>query len=127
MPNIKEGTTIHSKHLQFLTTEVCKSSIHLNRSSHRRCSVRKGVLKNFSKFTGKHLCQRLYFNKAEGLLKFTGIQLYQSLYFDKVAGLRLWHRCFPMNFEKFLRTPLLQNTPWRLPLHSNILFGNTFQ
>ena len=25
------------------------------RSSHRRCSVRKGVLRNFSKFTGKHL------------------------------------------------------------------------
>ena len=26
------------------------------RSSHRRCSVRKGVLRNFVKFTGKHLC-----------------------------------------------------------------------
>ena len=25
------------------------------RSSHRRCSVRKGVLRNFAKFTGKHL------------------------------------------------------------------------
>ena len=27
------------------------------RSSHRRCSLRKGVLRNFVKFTGKHLCQ----------------------------------------------------------------------
>ena len=27
-----------------------------SRSSHRRCSVRKGVLRNFEKFTGKHLC-----------------------------------------------------------------------
>ena len=27
------------------------------RSSHRRCSVRKGVLRNFAKFTGKYLCQ----------------------------------------------------------------------
>ena len=26
------------------------------RSSHRRCSVKKGVLKNFANFTGKHLC-----------------------------------------------------------------------
>ena len=26
------------------------------RSSLRRCSVRKGVLRNFAKFTGKHLC-----------------------------------------------------------------------
>ena len=29
---------------------------------------------------------------------------------------RLWHRCFPMNFEKFLRTPFLQNTSGRLLL-----------
>ena len=27
-----------------------------SRSSHRRCSVRKGILRNFEKFTGKHLC-----------------------------------------------------------------------
>ena len=58
------------------------------RSSHRRCSVRKGVLRNFTKFTGKHL--------------------YQSLFFNIVAGLR--HRCFPVIFAKFLRTPFLQNT-----------------
>ena len=37
------------------------------RSSHRRCSVKKGVLRNFAKFTGKHLCQSLFFNKAAGL------------------------------------------------------------
>ena len=28
------------------------------------CSVKKGVLRNFVKFTGKHLCQSLYFNKV---------------------------------------------------------------
>ena len=27
-----------------------------NKSRHRRCSLRKGVLKNFEKFTGKHFC-----------------------------------------------------------------------
>ena len=43
----------------------------------------KGVIRNFTKFTGKHLCQ--------------------SLFFNKVAGLR--HRCFPVNFVKFPRTP----------------------
>ena len=38
----------------------------------------------------------------------------QSLLFAKVAGLRpanmskkkLWHRCFPVNIAKFVRTPL---------------------
>ena len=24
---------------------------------------------------------------------------------------RLWHRCFPVNFVKFLRTPFLHRTP----------------
>ena len=36
------------------------------RSSRRRCSVKKGVLKNFAKFTGKHLCQSLFLNKVAG-------------------------------------------------------------
>ena len=40
------------------------------RSSHRRCSVKKSVLRNFAKFTGKHLCQCLFFNKKEKCLFF---------------------------------------------------------
>ena len=35
--------------------------------SHQRCSVKKGVLRNFAKFNGKHLCQCLYFNNVAGL------------------------------------------------------------
>ena len=42
----------------------------------------------------------------------------QSLFFNKAAGLRpaillkrrLSHRCFPMNFAKFLRTPFFYRT-----------------
>ena len=34
----------------------------------RRCSVKKGVLKNFTKFPGKHLYQSLFFNKVEETL-----------------------------------------------------------
>ena len=37
-------------------------------SSHRRCSVKKGVLRIFAKFRGKHLCHSLFFNKVAGLL-----------------------------------------------------------
>ena len=29
---------------------------------------------------------------------------------------RLWHRCFPLDFVNFLRTPFLQNTSGRLLL-----------
>ena len=75
------------------------------KSSHRRCSVKKGVLRNFTKFTGKHLCQSLFFNKVAGLRPATLLKK------------RLWHRCFPVNFAKFLRTPFLQNTSGRLLLN----------
>ena len=43
----------------------------LYKSSHQRCSVKKGVLRNFAKFTGKHLCQSLFFNKVAGNTFFT--------------------------------------------------------
>ena len=53
---------------------------------------KKCVLRNFTKLTGKHLCQSLLLKR------------------------RLWHRCFSVNFVKFLITALLQNT-WQLLLN----------
>ena len=38
-----------------------------DRSSYGRCFIRKDILKNFAKFTGKHLCQSLFCNKVAGL------------------------------------------------------------
>ena len=51
---------------------------------------KKGVLRNFAKFTRKHLLKGIFLQAA--LLK-------------KV----LQHRCFSVNFVNFLRTPVLQN------------------
>ena len=84
----------------------------LCRSSHQSFSVRKDLLRNLTKFTGKHLCQSLFFNKvaAATLLK-----------------KRLWHRCFPVNFEKFQRTPSLQNTSWWLLLSMHWCKSQTLQ
>ena len=59
----------------------------------------KGVLRNFAKFTGKHLRQSLFFNKVAGLRPATSLKT------------RLWHRCFPVNFAKFLRAPFPYRTP----------------
>ena len=36
-------------------------------SNHLRCSIKKGVLKNFAKFTGKHLCRSLFLVKLQTL------------------------------------------------------------
>ena len=63
-----------------LDAELVKMSCKRSRSE---VFCKKGVLRDFTKFTGKHLCQ--------------------SLFFGKVAGLR--HRCFTVNFVKFLKTP----------------------
>ena len=41
--------------------------LQIDRSSHLRCSVRQSVPRNFAKFTGKHLCQSLFFNKVVDL------------------------------------------------------------
>ena len=62
------------------------------------------VLRSFVKFTGKHLCQSLFFNKVAGFRP--------AILLKK----KLWHRCFPVNFAKLLRTPFLQNTSGRLLL-----------
>ena len=67
------------------------------RSNHRRCFVKKGDLKNFANFTGKHQCW--------------------SLFLDcNFIKKRLQHRCFPMKFAKFLRIPILKNICERLLL-----------
>ena len=64
---------------------------------------KKGVFRNFAKFTGKHLRQILLFNKVASLRPVT--------LFKK----RPWHRCFPVNFAKFLRTPfLIEHLRWLL-------------
>ena len=51
--------------IESLVTEIFR--MKNKRSSHRRCSVRKVALDNFSKFTGKHLCQSLLFKKVAGI------------------------------------------------------------
>ena len=39
----------------------------LSKSSRPEVFCKKGILKNFAKFTGKYLCQSLFFNKVAGL------------------------------------------------------------
>ena len=52
-------------------------------------SGKKGALRSFAKFTGKHLCQRIFFNKVA--------------------------ICFPVNFAKFLRTSFfIEHLRWLL-------------
>ena len=64
----------------------------IQKQSSRGVNVEKVFLEISKQFTGKHLCQNLLLNKVAGL---------RPVIFLKK---RLWHRCFPVNFSKFLRT-----------------------
>ena len=64
------------------------------RSNHRSFSAPR----NFAQFTGKNLCQNLFFNKVLGLRPATLLKK------------RLWHTSCPVNFAKFLKTVLQSNS-----------------
>ena len=74
------------------------------KSSRSEVFCKKGVLRNFTKFPGKHRRQSLFFNKVAGLRPVTLLKK------------RLWHRCFPVNFVKLLRTPFIIEHFWWLLL-----------
>ena len=67
--------------------------------------MRKGVLRNFLKLTGKQLCQSLFLNKV----------LINSLFGTCVFG------GFRVHFAKFLKSPFLQNTSGRLLLYMQVI------
>ena len=79
-----------------LITPVKEAAETTAKDSRPEVVCKKDSLKNFKKFVIKHLCQSFFF----------------FFFFDKVANLRpesllkrgLWHRCFAVNFVKFLRT-----------------------
>ena len=75
-----------------------------NRSSHRRCSIKSVVLKNFAKFTGKQLC--LIGCKKYSF--FRGLQLHYK--WDSGTGALLWIS------RNFYRASFLQKTSGRLLL-----------
>ena len=60
---------------------------------------KKGVLKTFTKFRRKQLCQSLF--------------LPEACNFNKKI---LWHRCFSVNIVKFLKTPFCIEHLWWLLL-----------
>ena len=83
----------------------------ITRSNHRRCSIKKVVLKNFANIHKKTPLLQSLFNNVAGLRPCSFIKK------------RLQHRCFPVNIAKSARTPNLKNICTRLLLH---LFSLSF-
>ena len=72
----------------FLFVLIRKTS----RRSRPEVFCKKGVLRNFTKFTGKHLCQSLSLRPAT---------LWKR---------RLWHRCFPAKFCEISKNTFFYRT-----------------
>ena len=70
-------------------------------------SCKKGNFKKFSKFTGKILCQSLFFDNTAGLFVFPWNHQ-ETIGFLTISGYIEIGMQFPMNFAKFLRAPFLQ-------------------
>ena len=66
--------------------------VNTDRSSHPKVFCKKGVLRNFVKFTGKYRRQGLFFNKVAGLRPATLLKK------------ELWHSCIPVNFAKISKS-----------------------
>ena len=76
-------------------------NIFIGRSSYRRCSVRKGVLRNFAKLTGKHLCQSLF-----SLFPVNFVKFLRTLFLQNTSGrllLRLLSPFCPLNPRLLIR------------------------
>ena len=97
--SISDNEMYFKKDLGIYLSEIMKlnlSYIIINRQRYRsnrpELFYKKGVLRNFAKFTRKHPCQSLLFNKFAGLRPATLLK-------------RFWHKFFPVIFVKFLRQP----------------------
>ena len=105
---------INSRYLVFQVWEVV-----VQRSSRPEVFCTKDVLKYFTKLTGKHLCQSLFFSKVADLRLATLLKK------------RLRHRRFPVDFAKILKTTFFtEHFQWfllKIISHRNkeILYMNT--
>ena len=97
----------------------------INRNRYGRSSIRKGVLRNFTNFTGKCLS---FLIKLQAKRKKKNLwHRYFHVNFTRPATLlkkKLWYRYFPVNFAKFLRILFLQNTSGRLLLNKEAFLNS---
>ena len=94
---IKAQSNILTEHLFVDAFKEEKTTRYRNSRPKKFC--KKGAVKNFANFTGKHLCLSLFLNKVVGPRPATLLRK------------RLWQRCFPVELAKFLRTLFYRTLP----------------
>ena len=66
--------------------EIILTHFQSTRRSHRNCFIRKVILRNFAKITGKHLCHSLFLNKVAGAYQFCEISKNTLFYRIPLGG-----------------------------------------
>ena len=100
--NLQESTC--SRFSSLIMLQASDISVFLSEAAVQRCSVKK-VLLEISQNSQEHTCAIISF-----LIKLQASAL--QLFLKK----RLWYRCFPVNFAKFLRTTFFIEHLWWLLL-----------
>ena len=93
---LRQLSTVYVKHIG--SSGIDQHVFYHDRNSRPEVFCKEGVLRNFTKFTGKHLCQRLFFNKVAGLRSATLLKK------------SLWHRCFFCEFCKISKNTFFYRT-----------------
>ena len=88
----------------FNTLSVRLTKVTLREKCRTEVFIKKGILRNFTKFTGKHRWQSLFFNEVTGR---------RATLLKK----RLCHRCSLVTLVKFLGTSFGIEHLWYLFLH----------
>ena len=92
------------------------------------------ILKDLAKFSGQPVFLEAVTRRCS--VKMVFLEILQNSQENTCAGVsfliklrarglrkRLWHRCFPVNFAKFLRTPLIiEQLWWLLPYFYRIIY-----
>ena len=102
-----------AKHLRCLLLSFNYCSEKMSRSSHQEVFCKKGVLRHFAKFTGKQLCQSLFFNKAADqacnfIKKETLAQVFSSQ-FCKISKSTFSYRSLPLTASEFRNVHIKKN------------------
>ena len=90
-PKQKMGFILHEIHIQDF---ICRSS---------RLGVfyKIGILENFAKFTVKHPCQGLFFNKAAGVSYFNTYKFYNIFFLCLyIKNTKIWKCNITFNLER---------------------------
>ena len=89
----------------------------ITRSSHRRRSVRKSFIRNFVKFTGKHLRQSLFLKNVAGTEEETLEQVFSCEFYEISKNTffteHLWKTASELLREKNDNVAFTEHVDWR--------------